>query len=234
MLGHYVDQALNYELAPSTQLNWNDVVCAIIGLRCRDMKGICAHLTSVQSTCAEPSVSSESITDMVKFFKTHYVYIGDKEASGRVIVGLFMEILREALDKKHPGREFMVDHEFKVLPTKRFAIDEAIEAVIGEDNGKVVFALEYKPKVASDLNDQVPFHISEMLLQAFYLTSQFDHDIVHCLTDLEDYHIFLIGKSNRALQRAKNNFSIKEYWYRKCHLTDSGEVAKHLSFYLKK
>ena len=162
MLGHYVDQALNYELAPSTQLNWNDVVCAIIGLRCRDMKGICAHLTSVQSTCTEPSVSSESITDMVKFFKTHYVYIGDKEASGRVIVGLFMEILREALDKKHPGREFMVDHEFKVLPTKMFAIDEAIKAVIEEDDGKVVFALEYKP---SDLNDQVPFHISETLFR---------------------------------------------------------------------
>ena len=48
----------------------------------------------------------------------------------------------------------MVDHEFKVLPTKRFATDEAIEAVIEEDNGKVVFALEYKPKVSSDLNDQ--------------------------------------------------------------------------------
>ena len=46
--GAPVDQALNYELAPSTPLNWNDVVCvlnAIIGLHCRDMKGICAHFT---------------------------------------------------------------------------------------------------------------------------------------------------------------------------------------------
>ena len=196
--GSYVDQALKYELAPSTPLNWKDVVCvlnAIIGLHCRDMKGICAHFTSIQSTCTEPNVS---IIDLVKSFTTlyeHTLYIG---ASDRVILGLFMETLREALDKIHPSREFMVDHEFNVLPTKQFATDQAIEAVIGDGNEKVVFALEYKPKVSSDLNDQAPFHISETLLQAFYLTSQFDHDIIHCLTDLQDYHIFLIGKSNCA------------------------------------
>ena len=140
-----------------------------------------------------------------------------------------METLREALDKIHPSGEFMVDHKFKVLPTKQFATDEAIEAVIGDGNGKVIFALEYKPKVSSDMNDQAPFHISETLLQAFYLTSLFHHDIIHCRTDLQGYHIFLIGKSNCALQSA-NNFCIKVCWYRKCHLTDNGEVAEHISF----
>ena len=41
-----------------------------------------------------------------------------------------------------------------------------------------------------------------------------EHAIVHCLTDLEDYHMFLMGKNGKKL-------CIKNYWYRKCDLMDS-------------
>ena len=87
----------------------------------------------------------------------------------------------------------------------------------------VFFSLEYKPKVSPQLKEQRPFHISELFLQAFDLATQCKHAIVHCLTDLEDYHIFLMGKDGKKL-------CINKYWYRKCDLMDSSQTTEHLHF----
>ena len=97
----HVDMALNYKLAPSTQLNHMevvDVLNAIIGLKCVDMRDICNYLTTLPSPTTtsasdlttEMSLSSSPTTtelakDMTKSFKFHYdntLYLGEKEASG--------------------------------------------------------------------------------------------------------------------------------------------------------
>lgn len=59
-------------------------------------------------------------------------------------------------------------------------MDEAVTAQTRVSKGavrSVVLAVEYKPK------DLTAFHLSEVLLQAFYLREQFAHDTLHCLTD---------------------------------------------------
>ena len=91
----------------------------------------------------------------------------------------------------------------------------------------VLFSMEYKPKVAQNLGDEPACHISEVFLQAFYIATQVEHNVMHCLTDLVDYHLFLIGKENGKL-------CIKKYWYHKCKLTDSGKAATLLQFLAEK
>ena len=58
---------------------------------------------------------------------------------------------------------------------------EWVEHYLGDK--KVLLAVEYKPKISCELEDQAPLHLSETLLQTFYLRDRFHHDIVHCLTD---------------------------------------------------
>ena len=44
--------------------------------------------------------------------------VGDKEASGRVLLGLFMNGVRTALKLKHPTETLCVDYEYEVLSGK--------------------------------------------------------------------------------------------------------------------
>ena len=125
-------------------------------------------------------------------------------------VAQFMEAVRHTLHQKHPALDVKVDHEVRVL---RFASEVAlvIVACTRQKGLDVLFSLEYKPKVAQDLGDQHACNISEMFLQAFYVETQVEHDVLHCLTDLNDYHLFLMGKKD-------GKFCIKAYWYRACNL----------------
>lgn len=80
--------------------------------------------------------------------------IGDKEASGRVLLGMFMNIIRKVPSDKYPSISLRVDHEYRVLDCKKFAVDEAIVAItrvvsVGRVVREVIFGLEYKPKVSS-------------------------------------------------------------------------------------
>ena len=88
----------------------------------------------------------------------------------------------------------------------------------------VVFVIKYKPRVSSNLSDQTPFHISETLIQAYYLRNKFRHNILHCLTDLNDFHFFLITTTPTRL------FSIKNYSYTKCDLQNHEELAQLSAF----
>ena len=151
--GSYVDQALNCELPPSTPLNYVDVVAvlnAILGQNVVDLRGLCQFFDTLLST----STSSTS-TSSVSFFKAYYentLYLGSKEASARAIFGMFMELVRDTLQKRHPKQKFYVDHELKVL---RFSSDAAIivRSTGLEKRMDVVFSVEYKPKVAAQLED---------------------------------------------------------------------------------
>ena len=100
-----------------------------------------------------------------------------------------MNIVRRFLSIKYPAYAFDVDDEYKILEGKRYAMDDSIEVVevTGPEpkQGKPVFGLEYKPRVSSDLTDITPFHISETLIQAYYLRKKFQYPILHCLSDLQ-------------------------------------------------
>lgn len=74
----------------------------------------------------------------------------------------------------------MVHCEFKMLPERKFlAVDEAIIAVTRISPilpvWDILFALEYKARVAQDLLDQTDRHVFEVLLQAFYQRRWFKH-----------------------------------------------------------
>ena len=147
--GSYVDQALNCELPPNTQLNHEDVVAvlnAVLGQEFMDLRGLCNYFDTQLSTSTS-STSTSSVSSEVTF-RAYYEYLGDKEASARGILALFMELVCDALQKRHPNQ---VDHELKVL---RFSSDAAlIVASTGQKRMDVVFCLEYKPKVSPQLKD---------------------------------------------------------------------------------
>lgn len=226
----FVDEVIAYQLPPSTPLNYEDateVLNAILGVHCRDMRAICDYLLRMMSPPTNSLVpfSSELLLNTLQCIKEEYnitKWIGDKEASGNVIRGLFVTMVRIALVSKYPDKVFDIDHEYRILPNKKFAMDEAITALMMTT--AVIFGLEYKAKVSSTLHDQPAFHISETLLQAFYLRKRFSHDIVHCLTDLHDFHYFLIGSDPGKA------FIVRKYWFMKCNITDISELSHNLNF----
>lgn len=227
-------------MAPSTKLNYEDVhnvLNAITGLQSCEMRGIYGHFQELRSLSPlietplfQPEEFASNFGMMQGMFKAerqNTVDFGQKEASGNVLRGIFMSIVRKALLLKYPDDNFLVDHEYKVLPDKKFALDEAILAIIQlprPNSRKILFGVEYKPKVSASLEDIPCHHLSETLLQAYYLRKRFTHNILHCLTDLEDFHYFLICTS------VEKPFHIKNYWYKTCDLTNSTAVNKHLQF----
>ena len=204
------------------------------------MRGVCSYLTTVSppppSSTAMPYLTTEhfrehcaKIVDVVQEEFDSTLDVGDKEASGRVLLGLFMNVVRKALKLKYPKHTLCVDYEYRVLTDKQYAVDTTVVALthimrVTGSVRNVVLALEYKPKVAAELRDQIPWHVSEVLLQAFYMRKRFTHDILHCLTDLQDYHYFLVGT------QPDSPFCIKGYWYKMCKITDPTELTDHLHF----
>ena len=83
---------------------------------------------------------------------------------------------------------------------------------------------EYKPRVTQNLADQEPHHLSEMFIQAYYLRRKFTHKIMHCLTDLRDFHYFLIkdGQNGKII--------IDKYIYLNSDLTLKEPLANHMNF----
>ena len=80
------------------------------------------------------------------------------------------------------------------------------------------FVVQYKPRVSPDLADQDPFHLSEVFLQAYYLRKMHKHPILHCLTDLSDFHYFLVKESERG------NLEIENYFCFKCNFNEAEEL----------
>ena len=79
-----------------------------------------------------------------------------------------------------------------------------------------MYVVEYKPRVASDIKDTEPHHLSEVFLQAYYLQRQYCHPIFHVLTDLNDFHCFEIKQGQ-----------ILKYHYTKTSLDEPQDLLKH-------
>ena len=140
-------------------------------------------------------------------------FLGDKEANGRVILGRFMTKVRMAVAAAYPKADIRVDHEYRVLKEKTYACDEAVvSASLSLQRGPyqeklLLLGIEYKPKVASALRDQTPFHLSEVFIQAYYVKKSMTHDIWHCLTDMKDFHYFLVGATPEKKHRNTSTFN---------------------------
>ena len=83
---------------------------------------------------------------------------------------------------------------------------------------------EYKPRVSSDLQDQTSWHLSETILQAFYLKKKHPYCILHCLTDLEDYHYFFLSDNG------PRTLKLDKYVYMQSNLSEKIDVLHHLNF----
>ena len=83
-----------------------------------------------------------------------------KEASGMVALGIFMLCVQEEMQKLHPTVRFRVDYSPSVHPERTHAADGALLYSIIATDMIPCFVLEYKPRVAADLND----HLSEVFL----------------------------------------------------------------------
>ena len=127
-----------------------------------------------------------------RFLEVYAISLLTFEESARGIVTLFVQLVCDALQNKYPDQTFFVDHECDVLHI--FGCGALIVVSAGRSTLDVVFSLEYKPKVSPNLKDKCPCHISELFLQVFYLATYSKHAIVHCPTDLEDYHMFSLEK----------------------------------------
>lgn len=156
---------------------------------------------------------------------------GEKEASGRPIVGLFMNNVVHLLRKKYPGLLFKTDPEFCLLPGKTFAADDCAMALLVFGNFPVM-VVEYKPKVPGNIRDITPtWHLSELFIQAFYLRKYNSHPILHCLTDLQDYHFFLVAQ--QAADDVVRKVDVEKYWYLQCDLSNQDEYNRVFNFLQK-
>jgi hypothetical protein len=112
------------------------------------------------------------------------MHLTTKEASAYGLVGDFMLCVRDALEKLCPTVEFKIDHQFHVHNAKTYVADSAlVSKVVFSIEQIPCFVVEYKPRVAADLSDQEPFHVSEVFLQAYYLRTMQKRPVLHCLTE---------------------------------------------------
>ena len=176
-----------------------------------------------------------------------------KEASTFWMLGDWLGEVSDLLKNKYPEWEFRTDPEYYVLDGKTFAADEVIvgnqdqvdegeAAAVSQDEGeatlpaaiealnletstsKPILITECKPRVSTNLQAQEPFHITETLIQAFYVRRKYDFPILHCLTDLKEYHFFLVGDApNQKLE-------LLWYFHLCCDLKKPNELAQLLSF----
>ena len=224
------------DLPPSSQLTHEKVTLVlnhILGCNFRELGQLCAYLTKQLSTfnSIHPQPQNVDVQDFQEEF-AGTKFLGNKEASGRVILGRFMTKVRIVVAAAYPKAEIIVDHEYRVLKENTYACDEAVSAALALQRGpyqeKLLLGMEYKPKVSSDLMDQPPFHLSEVFIQAYYVKKSMTHDVWHCLTDMKDFHYFLVGATPE-----KEQVSVKKYYYLQSNLSDQTSVANHLYFLAK-
>ena len=242
---NFCDLAPSTKLKPSDVL---EVLCYIIDMVKRaDLRDVISHIKGtmlsheafiasyelqVENT---PLVMNELQQHTVAFQKHQQVtmHLTTKEASGTALLGNFMLCVSDALRTLCPTQTFKIDHQFNVCDGKTYTADSALLSALLVSSQKPVglvvpcfvvggvvpcFVVEYKPRVSQDLADQEPFHLSEVFLQAYYLCKMHKHPILHCLTDLSDFHCFLVKGSDRG------NLEIKKYFCFKCNFNETEEL----------
>ena len=206
----------------------------MLGQQCMDTYELDRFIKSKSCTieCESGPVSSLQHLDKTLLFQQRYaktLYLGNKEASGTGIVDLFMFYVLDTMEIKYPDATLKVDHQYRILENKLYAADETIGVVV-VINAKAapsmlpILVLEYKPRVSQDLGDQEPSHLSETFMQAYYLRKRCKFPVMHCLTDLNDFHFFLIEDEHSGV------IKISRYYYLKCDLKDGKQLIQMMTF----
>lgn len=230
-----MDQVYAHELAPSTKLTDAEVVEVLGNLFKLEFFMEHSDIISffkdklVEATTTldvSPTISSLT-TDFNKAFARHMertLYIGSKEASGYGMLSNFCVFVSEVLSVMHPNIEFKIDPETYVSQGKTYADYCVIKLCF---NGiQVLVVWEYKPRVSTHLSDQTPWHLSETFLQAFYLKKQHKYPVLHCLTDLADFHYFFVGGDGRM------SLDLTKYVYLNSDFRNFDDTVKHVNFLL--
>ena len=174
-----VDLIMSCDLAPSTKLKPGavmDVLCHILGLeRPFDLRAILSgiqkavfsheeFISSYESQEENTILDIKELHSYTVLFQKHEkntMHLTTKEASAYGLVGDFMLCVRDALEKLCPTVEFKLDHQFHVHNAKTYVADSAlVSKVVFSIEQIPCFVVEYKPRVAADLSDQEPFHVS--------------------------------------------------------------------------
>ena len=232
--GTLMDQVHLHELAPSTPLTDLEVMEVLGNLfqvnLLHDYRQVITHLTTkrqqhVQEQ-AEPSESQAvelaSFTTVFSEYSSRTLFLTSKEASGYGLLYVFSLFVCKLLQEKYPSLSLHVDPHFPVAEGQTFtSMQLLVEASLML---RVLVLWEYKPRVPDALEDVTVWHLSETLLQAYYLRRKHSYPVLHCLTDLLDFHYFFIeGDGQRTLKVVK-------YVYLKSDLTKPTDVWTHLDF----
>lgn len=231
-----MDQVHQFDLPPSTRLTDYEVTKVLgnlLQLRAIDYNSITEHIKTkhqhwVKKQADPTEEQAREVDSFAKTFKRHLdatLYIRSKEASGYAILGIFSEFVREMMHKKYPSLSFKIEPEFRVCEGKQYASDQCLMQLltVTEDN-KVLVLWEYKPRVPASLDDITGWHLSETLLQAYYMRKKHSYPVLHCLTDLTDFHYFFI-EDNR-----QRTLKIVQYAYLCSELVKPDHVWDHMEF----
>lgn len=226
-----VDEVHRHELAPSTQLKDTEVLeilSHLFGIQAYDYRSLIVWMEEQrQQYVIGQAVSSDVQQRILDLFAAQYsahfqrtLHIFSKEASGYTMLGNFSEMVCEMLEDKYDTKVFRIDPQYHVSEGKKYVSDQAVlQLVMG--NRQVLVVWEYKPKVAANLIDVTGWHLSETLVQAYYLRKK-HYPILHCLTDLQDFHYFFIEEGE--------NLKLGKYVYIRSDLTNQTDVWNHINF----
>lgn len=119
----------------------------------------------------------------------------------------------------------MTDPQFRIADGYTYSSDQAVIYVTlaGE---QVLLVIEYKPRIPPELSDIEPWHLSETLIQAFYMRSTHRYCVLHCLTDLRDFHYFYIKEDDNTY------LALDKYVFVQSDLSDQAQVQAHADFLL--
>ena len=229
-------------LAPSSTLKASEVVTIInyiLRWNMTDLNSICEKIIKDYGGSQEATLEIQEATleikisqEMLEFFTTlfgmqnmHTLDLTTKEASGYSKLGDYLLCVRNTVAEVHPNSSFSIEHQYCIqVQNSSYYPDGALVATILDTSTSTrtpIYVIEYKPRVPAELVDIEPNHLSEVMLQAVYLRRVIKSPILHVLTDLNDFHFFLI--SGESLQ-------IDKYFYLKCKLSNREELLKHLKF----
>ena len=160
------------------------------------MKGIIRKLRTPTTPPEETTpLEEETLKTYASLFREQCegtLYMGSKEASGYPQLADYLLCMRSRLHKLRPEVTLHIDPQYAIQGNgKQFYADGSLLATILH-NTRPVYVVEYKPRVPTHLEDREPTHLSELFLQAFYLHKQNSPPILHVLTDLTDFHCFLM------------------------------------------
>ena len=147
----------------------------------------------------------------LKHYSSLTIDLSTKEASGRTLMGFVLLELTSAIQKQESRLELNVDHEYSLFHTRRSGPDYAADVAVivvnivstafislllfidlfifpQDEIRRPVILYEYKPQVPLSHKDIDLSHICEI----FYYCVKHFTPVLHCLTDLSDWHYFML------------------------------------------